>query len=394
MRKLHPLAALILGPLGLGLVACDDGAADGSSCVDQPPRTNDYWGCTLEVPCGKIIQAACIDMEPDAAGACPAAGEPVVTDRAADLWGHVMTDVTDACGPLDASRSAEAEPIGEVVAGEIECCYAFVATRVEEGGRPFLVAGEARVASAVARNDWTVDATAGEALGPAERQVLAAAWQRDAAYEHASVASFARFTLELLAVGAPPDLVAGSQQAGLEEIRHAQLCFGLAARYGGAAVGPGPLELGDVQLASSLREVVAATVREGCVGETIAALMASRALAAATEPVVREVLSIIAEDEARHAALAWKVVAWAVKHGGEPIRQAAREALTHLQLELGDGAAEVGVDAVVLMAHGKLDAAQRRAVAVEAMREVIGPCAARILGAGTPRERLVGEAIA
>ena len=40
-------------------------------------------------------------------------------------------------------------------------------------------------------------------------------------------------TLELLAVGAPPNLLAGAQQAGLDEIRHAQACVGLASRYAG-----------------------------------------------------------------------------------------------------------------------------------------------------------------
>jgi hypothetical protein len=46
--------------------------------------------------------------------------------------------------------------------------------------------------------------------------------------EHASVAAFARFTLDLLALGAPADLVQSAQQALGDEIAHAELCFGLA----------------------------------------------------------------------------------------------------------------------------------------------------------------------
>lgn len=75
-------------------------------------------------------------------------------------------------------------------------------------GRPFRVAGHARVADAVVK-----------------------AWTTAARAEHASVASFARFTLQLLHLGAPADLVADAQQAGLDEVRHARLCFGVAVAW-------------------------------------------------------------------------------------------------------------------------------------------------------------------
>ncbi|MBT9554900.1 MAG: hypothetical protein IV100_02675, partial [Myxococcales bacterium] len=48
---------------------------------------------------------------------------------------------------------------------------------------------------------------------PSQREVLVQRWLSVAALEHASVGSFARFTLQLLAVGAPPDLLLATQQA-------------------------------------------------------------------------------------------------------------------------------------------------------------------------------------
>ncbi|MCA9546694.1 MAG: ferritin-like domain-containing protein, partial [Myxococcales bacterium] len=58
---------------------------------------------------------------------------------------------------------------------------------------------------------------------PAQRARLADHWTRQALAEHASVASFARFALHLMAVGAPPDLLVATHQAGLDEIEHARL---------------------------------------------------------------------------------------------------------------------------------------------------------------------------
>jgi hypothetical protein len=51
---------------------------------------------------------------------------------------------------------------------------------------------------------------------------------------------------------------------------------------------------------------------EGCIGETVAAVEAAEASARAADPVVRSVLAKIAEDEGRHAELAWRFVRWAL----------------------------------------------------------------------------------
>jgi hypothetical protein len=93
--------------------------------------------------------------------------------------------------------------------------------------------------------------------------------------EHASVAAFARATLELLAVGAPPELVFASQQASLDEIRHTRTCLTLAARYG-APQEPGPLPA-LAPRGGGLVALACNTFLEGCVGETIAAVAARRA---------------------------------------------------------------------------------------------------------------------
>ena len=51
---------------------------------------------------------------------------------------------------------------------------------------------------------------------------------------------------------------------------------------------------------------------EGCVRETVGAAVAAVQAARATDPRVRAVMTQIARDEARHAALSWRVHAWAL----------------------------------------------------------------------------------
>lgn len=193
----------------------------------------------------------------------------------------------------------------ETVWGD-SCCYTVTVYEDVCGkGRPLLVDGHAQVAEVRCSADWT------DASTRLEVPEAAAYWLRAGLEEHASVASFARFALELVAVGAPPELLADCAAAMRDEVRHAELAFGLARYFGAERSGPGPLDSGPAR-SSALRDVVVATVREGCIGETLAAAQAELAATRATEPSVVAALREIAADEARHAALAWRVVQWAL----------------------------------------------------------------------------------
>jgi hypothetical protein len=247
--------------------------------------------------------------------------------------------------------------------------------------RPFLVGGSLRAAAPAAREDWLKPLPETSPLDPEIRRALAAAWLKDALEEHASVAAFARFSIMALEVGAPADLIADAQRASLDEIRHAQVCFGLARRYGAVQAGPGPLRVDDAFGASSLVEVAALTAQEGCVGETLGALLAEREAEVAKDPVVRAALTTITRNEQSHAELAWRFVAWAIQAGGaeivEPIAQsihaavAATRAMTLRPLE---------VDLETWHAHGRLSCAESRSVAERGIVEIVLPALAGLRG--------------
>jgi hypothetical protein len=142
-----------------------------------------------------------------------------------------------------------------------------------------------RSARSVEREDWVAPPSTSDdrALDAGTRAALADAWLRDALEEHASVAAFARLTMHLLSLGAPPDLVAESQRASLDEIRHAKIAFASARRYGGAALGPGRLALDGAVEPVDLVELVRLTAAEGCVGETLGAALAEEQAHVATD---------------------------------------------------------------------------------------------------------------
>jgi hypothetical protein len=261
-----------------------------------------------------------------------------------------------------------------------QCCYP-VTTSFCGVGRPYLVDGRARVARLSSQaGDWSRAGSSPEVGGLRAdvRAALADAWASDALLEHASVAAFARFSLELLAWGAPSDLVTDAHLAALDEVRHAGHCFRLASAYRGAPVEPArfPLE-GSVPIAANLPALAVATFHEGCVGETIAALVASEQRARASDPAVQAVLDGIAADEARHAELAWRTVAWAIRAGGADVVEALRGALERIHecAPRPEDDARLGGET----GHGRLDAAAVRAVFVRGLQDLVLPCARALL---------------
>lgn len=242
-------------------------------------------------------------------------------------------------------------------------------------GRPFVHEGHALLARSVPERRWASgpepDLTG---LSPAERAALARKWTADGLAEHSSVAGFARFALDLMAHGAPPELVQRALLAGAQETGHARMCFALAAAFAGAPVGPSALPLGGAApLSCDLIELAVSTAREGALGETLAAFMAAEALSFATDPAVRQVLARVVEEETQHAELAWATLRWAIEVGGAPVRHAVAEALAEPLEELTDEGPGVP-------SHGLLDRATRRAARAQGMRRIITPAVAALLG--------------
>jgi hypothetical protein len=234
------------------------------------------------------------------------------------------------------------------------------------------------------RDDWAADDVGIDTgdLDAPTRAALGRHWAAVAALEHASVASFARFTLYLLALGAPPSLVAEAQRAGLDEVEHARLAYGLAGVYGGAPVGPAPLDLRGVDFTAARADVLRALIHEACVGETLAAAEAGALAARVRDPALRRLHARLAADEQRHAELGWRTLAWMLA-GDDGI------SVDHAErcFEAAIAGARRRPAPVPLTApeHGLVSEHELAAIHAQALREVVLPCMAAALGAARAR---------
>jgi hypothetical protein len=252
-------------------------------------------------------------------------------------------------------------------------------------GRPMIVEGVARQATITARPDWLVSADpstlpAADALPPGIARAAAEHWTRVASLEHASIGSFARFSLQLLALGAPPDLLVDAQRAATDEIDHARKAFAIASHFAGRVVGPGPLPEAGAPIATDRASFVRALVEEACVGETIGAAEARTLAEVAGCEALARVHRTIAGDEQRHAELAWRTLAWVLRV--DPALAAialdamarASERLAPL-VEVGSGEGLSAPELGVLSARSIAELRRRT------IDEVVVPCMHAALGA-------------
>jgi len=124
--------------------------------------------------------------------------------------------------------------------------------------------------------------------------------------EAASVTAFQRMAIELRAHGAPTELVRAAECAADDEVRHTRTMTRLARRHG--AVPPTPrVRRRNVR---SLEAIARENAVEGCVRELYGALVARWQATHAKDANVRRAMTVIAEDERQHAALAMAVAAW------------------------------------------------------------------------------------
>ena len=64
-----------------------------------------------------------------------------------------------------------------------------------------------------------------EHLSGEERIAIAQAWRENGRTEHASVAAFAQLTLDLMCLGAPPELLRAASQDALDEVAYTEHGF-------------------------------------------------------------------------------------------------------------------------------------------------------------------------
>jgi len=238
-------------------------------------------------------------------------------------------------------------------------------------GRPLVVEGSARSSSPRERGDWLVDVQV-EAKDVEEtaRAAIVSYYAEVAAMEHASVASFARFSLELLALGAPSELVVDAHRAALDEVEHARIAYSIASAFAARQIGPDKLLFATAPFATTISAFVEALVLEGCVGETLGAAEGRELSRGVESEALRALLSHIAADEERHAALAWRTLKWALTAFGEEAKNAALLGFAKAE----DLYAHDPVAGFSLPAYGLVGKLELGALRRETLAFVVAPC--------------------
>ena len=160
------------------------------------------------------------------------------------------------------------------------------------------------------------------------RRRAARAWRNNGDTEAASVSAFALLSLDLAQLGAPLALTRAAHEDALDEIRHAELCYGLARDFGDPDAGLTPMPgLSAVRTrACTPARVAVESFVEGAYLEAVSAEIARALIPAVAAGPARAALEVIAADEARHADHAWMVLAWCLGRDPATVRDALRRA--------------------------------------------------------------------
>eukprot|EP01063_Lacrimia_lanifica_P029199 TRINITY_DN440_c0_g3_i1.p1 TRINITY_DN440_c0_g3~~TRINITY_DN440_c0_g3_i1.p1 ORF type:complete len:478 (+),score=131.03 TRINITY_DN440_c0_g3_i1:76-1509(+) len=288
-------------------------------------------------------------------------------------------------------RAALAWERDELKDGDVIRVFKNVGRRID--GRPYYGPGGEALCSEVTGEStpddgWSPCAALAVPDGPAADaetlQAAAADWMAAASAEHASVASFSKFSIQLMSVAAPADLVEAAHHAALQEVKHAKLCLRVASMIQAMGHGaPAPAGLGRfpphaLEVSGDLVQMAESTAREGAFGETAAALLAAVRLHlvktqgdSAVVAEIRSVLEQVTVEEAEHAALGWKTLRW------------ANVPVDFSTIGGGAGAAACEVDlSSPQLRFSLLRPAETAALTAAVRREVVLPMAGQIASGG------------
>ena len=219
--------------------------------------------------------------------------------------------------------------------------------------------------------------TVGQLTEP-ERNRLAATWMRRSEAEYLAVSTFSVLAIDLVAANAPADVLSLCLRAGIDEVRHAEMCLRMANIYSGQKnlPPPGMSSLPDDPDRPKLHQALANTMLVSCVSETYATTVLSATRDLTTDPTALAVLTSIYSDEVMHARLGWSYLRHAIEVGGQGVIDAAADMLPRALRGVANVVERerpVGEVTEAVRAHGLMTPAEERVIYATCVREVLVP---------------------
>jgi hypothetical protein len=258
--------------------------------------------------------------------------------------GYVASDLLSASGELGVSYApAQSNPFALVTGARLDGIYLqafarglwnlYLKTRIDVGlgvitGPHFYerpVPPSLTCSEEVEGRRWRHEAMIAETCSSwsddtesSSTPMLAEHWAQAAQAELESVPAFLQLACDLVAAQAPELLVEAALAAAEDEVLHASLCTELARRFGMRGFAPALARNGlrpSLPGRDGLERLVRESWIDGCLEEGRAATQAKWAAYLSEDPQVRAIENQIANDELRHAELAWSILKWAGESG-------------------------------------------------------------------------------
>ena len=215
-------------------------------------------------------------------------------------------------------------------------------------------------------------------LGEAERARLAATWMRRSEAEYLAVSTFSVLAIDLVAARAPADVLSLCLRAGIDEVRHAEMCLRMAQIYSGKQhlPPPGMSSLPDDPARPKLHQALANTLLVSCVSETYATTVLSATRDLTEDPTALAVLTSIYSDEVMHARLGWSYMRHAIEVGGQGVIDAAAAMIPRALRGVANVVERerpIGEVTDAVRAHGLMTPAEERVIYATCVREVLVP---------------------
>jgi hypothetical protein len=215
-------------------------------------------------------------------------------------------------------------------------------------------------------------------LTDAERKRLAATWMRRSEAEYLAVSTFSVLAIDLVAARAPADVLSLCLRAGIDEVRHAEMCVRMAQIYSGEKnlPPPGMSYLPDDPEAPKLHQALANTMLVSCVSETYATTVLSATRDLTVDPTAVAVLTAILSDEVMHARLGWSYMRHAIETGGQGVIDAAAAMLPRALRGVAnvvEAERPVGEITPAVRDHGLMTPAEERVIFSTCVRDVLVP---------------------
>ncbi|MFT3699543.1 MAG: ferritin-like domain-containing protein [Kofleriaceae bacterium] len=220
--------------------------------------------------------------------------------------------------------------------------------------------------------------TTAATLEPAERARLAGTWMRRSEAEYLAISTFSVLAIDLVAAQAPADVISLCLRAGIDEIRHAEMCMRMVDIYSGEKKlpPPGMSSLPDDPTKPKLHQALANTMLVSCVSETYATTVLSATLDLTVDPTARAVLTSIYSDEVMHARLGWAYMRHAIEVGGQGVIDAAAQMLPRALRGVANVVERerpIGDVTPSVRDHGLMTPAEERVIFSTCVREVLVP---------------------